>query len=249
MELKDKIVIVTGASQGLGKEVSLKLGRAGAKVMLVARTEALLKTAQQSIQEAGGTAEYFLCDIRKPDQIKKTVDEIVKKHGRIDILINNAGVWTDENLEKENPQRRNLAIETNTLGHIEFTKVILPYMKKQKDGLLFFVISTSAVSDNDFGDNKDWQSYGASKWAMRGFTKDLKYSLRETNIKVSTLFPGGFDSNLYENAGWKENAHKQPWMMKTTDVADLVMFMLTRPSDMLIDTLIATKFSERKVSP
>jgi NADP-dependent 3-hydroxy acid dehydrogenase YdfG len=245
MDLKDKIVIVTGASQGLGREVSLKLSHAGAKVMLVARSKELLDSVRKTIESAGGAAQVYMCDVRNPEQIKKTVDEIVKIHNHIDILINNAGIWTDEDLEKENPERRRLALETNTLGPIEFTKAVLPYMQKLNRGFLFFVISTSAVSDNDFGNNKDWQTYGSSKWAMRGFAKDLKNSLRDTNIRVSTLFPGGFDSNLYENAGWKENTHKQPWMMKATDVADLVIFMLTRPADMLIDTLIATKFTTK----
>src|SRR5207302_2027127 len=100
--------------------------------------------------------------------------------------------------------------------------------------------STSGIEDTTARDNQYWQTYGATKWAMTGFTNALRDSLQKKNIKVTGFFPGGFDSNLYENAG-RPDAHNQPWMMTTEDIADIIQFVLTRPSDVLIEKIVVTK--------
>ncbi len=240
MPLKNKVVLITGASQGLGKCVALKLSREGVKLALIARTESLLKEVWDGAVKNGAEAEYFVCDIRKLEQIKETVAAIKEKCGAIDVLINNAGVWTENELEKSNPELRRNALETNVLGHINFTYEILPMMQEQNMGHILNVISTSGAQDIPAGDNSEWRVYGASKWAMVGFSKDLANSLRDTKIKVTQFLPGGFESNLYENAGRKD-AHNQPWMMQTEDVADVLIFTLTRPEDVYMEKVIFSK--------
>lgn len=238
--MKDKVVVITGASSGLGEQIAYKIGELGGKVAIVARSDEKLKKVKDNIEKKKGTAEYFVCDIQNLDEIKKTVDLITNKFGTIDILINNAGVWTDENLEKENPEMRKNALLTNTLGNIQFTYEVLPYFQKLNKGYIFNVISTSGIGDIPAGDNTLWKTYGASKWAMTGFTKALRDSLKDTKIKVTGFHPGGFDSNLYENAG-RPNPHSQPWMMKATDLADIIVFALTRPDDMMMERIIVSK--------
>lgn len=240
MQLKDKTVIITGSGSGLGEEIAYKVAQLRAKVALVARTEGELKTVKNNIIKKGGMAEYFICDIKELKQIKETVRKIIKRFKKIDILVNNAGVWTDEELEKNNPKRRKLAFETNALGNINFTYEVLPYLKKQNSGYIFNVISTAGVVESPSGNNVFWKTYGASKWAMTGFTKALIDELKETRIKVTSFHPGGFDSMLYEKAG-RVNPHNQSWMMRTQDIADIVIFILTRPDDVLIEKLIVTK--------
>jgi NADP-dependent 3-hydroxy acid dehydrogenase YdfG len=240
MNLQNKVIIITGASQGLGKSVALKAAKEGGTILLLARTERLLQNVKEAIENLGGKAAYFICDIRDEKQIKQTVASIVKQYPTIDILINNAGIWTDEELETSQPERRKAAFETNALGHIEFTKALLPIFQKQNSGYIFNVISTSGVGDSESGNNALWQTYGATKWAMTGFTKALKESLKGTKIKVTSFHPGGFESNLYENAK-RKNPHDQPWMMKTEDVADIILFALTRPSDVLLEKIVVTK--------
>lgn len=243
--LTQKVSVITGASQGLGKEIAKKLAAEGSYVVLLARTESLLKKLVAEIQSNGGIASYVICDIRDRIQVASAVSEVIARHDHIDILVNNAGIWTDNKIDDKDPERKHVALETNTLGPIQMIHEVLPHMKKKRSGHILNVISTAAVSDTPSGDNRDWQTYGATKWALRGFTKDLKNSLEGTGIKVSGLYPGGFESNLYQNAGHKASlAHSQPWMMKTEDVADLIIFCLTRPKDMLIETLVATKFTE-----
>jgi len=240
MELKDKVVIITGSSQGLGECLAYKLAKEGARIALLARTESLLKKVKERILNENGEAEYFVCDIRELDQIKRTVKEIVNHFGKVDILINNAGVWTDEDLEGKKPDLRRNAFETNALGHINFTYEVLPILKRQEKAHIFNVISTSGVPDIPAGDNTLWKTYGASKWAMVGFSNALREALKDTKIKVSQYFPGGFDSNLYENAG-RPNPHNQPWMMKVEDVADVIIFALTRPDDVCVEKIVVSK--------
>lgn len=237
--MKDKIVVIAGASEGLGKAVAAKLVKEGATVLLVAHNADKL---QNTSKELGANAHGYVCDVSVPTEVRETTAKILADHGPVDILINCAGIWTDEELEKDNPDRRKQVLAVNTLGTIEFCKAFEPSMKLSNKGHVLNVISTSGNSETSSGDNTLWQTYGASKWALSGFTRAFKDSFAGTNIKVTGFYPGGFESNLYENAH-KTDAHNQPWMMRTDDVADALIFCLTRPDDVLVEKLIVTKFS------
>lgn len=237
MNLRDKVVVITGASEGLGEVLAKKISQSGAKVVLVARSEEKLK---KLTEEIGESAYYFVCDITRLESVKKTVLDVKKAFGRIDVLLNNAGMWTDDSIEEKNPEKRQEAFNTNALGTIQMTEEVLPLMKGINGGYIFTVISTSGDMLNTASDNRFWKTYGATKWALTGYTKALRDSLQDTKIHVTSFFPGGFDSNLYENAK-RENPHNQPWMMKMDDIADVVLFCLTRPEDMTIESLVVTK--------
>lgn len=235
--MQDKTVIITGASEGLGKSVATKLASDGASVILVAQNQDKLNGVVEAI---GDRAHAYVCDVSLPQQVRDTAQKILTDFDRIDVLINCAGIWTDEELEKTNPDRRKKVLEVNTLGTIEFTKALEATFRKQNSGHVLNVISTSGNFDTSSGDNSLWQTYGASKWALSGFTRAFKDSLDGTNIKVTGFYPGGFESSLYENAD-RPDPHNQPWMMKTEDVADALIFCLTRPVDVMVEKLIITK--------
>ena len=192
--VKGKVVVVTGASQGLGRELALKLGKLGAKVALVARTEKLLSEVKSLIEKDDGTAEYFVCDVTNYEQVNNTIEKIVKTFGTIDILVNGAGIWTTDEFESKRPELIEQAFKVNSIGPIYFTKAVLPTMRKNNAGHILNVISKAGL---DIPENKDWLTYTATKWAMTGYTKALKYELANTKIKVSALFPGGFESNIF----------------------------------------------------
>ncbi len=239
--MNEKVVVITGGGEGLGKIVAQKLAALNAKVAIVGLKENQLAN---TTQEISSDTKYYVCDISDSTQVASTVNSIVSDFGRIDILINNAGVWTEEELEKTKPEQRKRVFEVNAYGNIEFTKAVEPIMRKQDSGHILNVISVSGTDDSAAGDNTLWQTYGASKWALAGFTRALKDSLAGTGIKVTGIYPGGFESNLYENAGNPtEIQHNQPWMMQTSDVADALIFCLTRPDDMLVEKLVVTKFT------
>ena len=235
--MKDKITVITGASKGLGRAVATKLIAEGATVILVADGEQALREAAERL---GANAHPYVCDVSQPEQVRQTMEQIVQDFGRVDVLINNAGIWTDEELEKADPTRRHKALEVNVLGTIECTKALEPQFRRQDSGHILNVISTAGTSDTSAGDNTAWQTYGATKWALAGFTRAFKDSLEGTKLKVTGFYPAGFDSDLYENAA-RPDAHGQPWMMQTEDVADALIFCLTRPADVLIEKMVVTK--------
>jgi short-subunit dehydrogenase len=235
--MKDKTVVITGASTGLGKVVADKLAKEGAKLILVSHNEEKLQRTSEQI--AGSS--YYVCDVSVPSQVRETTATILQTYPVIDILINCAGIWTDEQLEQTDPDRRKKVLEVNTLGTIEVTKAFEASFRAQNKGHIVNVISTAGNYDTSSGDNTMWQTYGASKWALSGFTRAFKDSLTGTGVKVTGFYPGGFESDLYESASRPE-AHNQPWMMKTEDVADALIFCLTRPEDILVEKMIVTKF-------
>ncbi len=240
MQLQNKVIVITGASSGLGKELAKKVAAEGAKVALVARSEEKLKILQKEI---GENASYFVCDIAQLSQVQETAQAILDRLGNVDILVNNAGIWTDNEIEIERPAKRKEAIDTNVLGNIQFTETFLPQFKNKNAGHIFTVISTSGDVETPSGDNTDWRAYGATKWALSGYVKALRDSLKSTKVKVSGFFPGGIDTNLYEHAN-RPSPHKQPWMMQIKDMVDIILFALTRPSDVLIEKIVVTKVFE-----
>lgn len=238
MNLKNQTAIITGASSGLGESLAYKLAiDEQVRVILIARSKDLLKKVTEKISKSGGRAEYFVCDISNLEQIRETKKNIVEQYKKIDILVNNAGVWTDDSLERQNPELRKSAFDTNALGNIQFSEEFLPILKKQENAQIFNVISGAGIHS---GNNTLWKTYGATKWAMTGYTKALRESLASTKIKVMQFYPGGFESNLYEKVG-RPNPHNQPWMMKTEDIADVVVFALTRPADMNMEEISLSK--------
>lgn len=228
--LENKIVVVTGASQGLGKELSIRLTSLGAKVALVARNQESLELVKKEINNKNGEAEFFVCDITDNNQVKTTVNKIIDKFGSIDILFNGAGIWTTDEFEEARPELIENAFKVNAIGHIYFIKAVLPLMQKVNHGHIFNVISKAGL---DLDENKDWATYSATKWAMTGYTKALKYRLADTKIKVTALYPAGFESNIFETAGETE-AHDQPWMMKTSEVVDAIIYALDKPDSLEI---------------
>lgn len=243
MNLENQVAIITGAGQGLGEALAYRVAGLGGRVALVDVSDKIFKV-KSKIGEQGRIAEAFLCDIRDTEAIQVTVADIKGCFGAIDILINNAGVWTDNLLEETRPHLRKLAFDVNALGTIEFTKAVVPFFLEQDRGHVLNVISTAGLGDTTAGNNTRAHVYGATKWALTGYTKALKESLSGTGVRITGFFPGGVDTNLYENAG-VANAHNQPWMMRVEDVADIVAFILTRPEDVLIEKLVATRITRK----
>lgn len=238
--IKNKKIVITGASEGLGKAIALLLSENGAQVILLARSKNNLDAVSKTIKKQGGKATIFVCDISSLSEVKKTVAQIIKEIGVPDILINNAGIWIHNVLEQKNPAKRQEAFDVNAVGTIQLTEEFLPFLKKKNTGHILNIISTSGTQDTLQGDNKFWKTYGATKWAVSGYTNALQSELQQTGIKVTGFFPGDIDTNLYAKAGEKELV-QQSWMMQTKDIAEIILFILTRPEDVSIDKMVVTK--------
>ena len=221
-------VVITGAGSGLGAATAKLLAKQGHDIVLVGKTEAKLKKVANEL-----SVPYFVCDVRDRNECVATSAKI----GELDALINAAGIWTETDMEASNPDLRREALLTNTLGTIEFSYAFLDQLKSAKRGKIVNIVSVSGTLDSRDSASGDWATYAASKWGVSGFTHALKEQLKETSVQVMGVYPGGFESDIFENARYEE-AHNQPWMMQTDHVAEVVVYALTRPDDVYMEKIV-----------
>jgi len=219
----------------LGLSLARKLTALGAQVITLARNE---ERGQRVAKELG--CDFIPCDISDPQWCRRAHEAIVKKYGDIDILINNAGIRIDKDHGEDDPSKREQVFGTNILGAIDLIELFVPAMRMRNSGMIANVVSTTALPM--LKPSAYYKTYAASKSALARYSDALRADLKDTKIKVIQFFPGGFESNNLESGGWpKEKSHNLPGQMKTDDVADCLMFMLTRPDDIEIISLVVEK--------
>lgn len=234
MILKDKTILVTGASQGLGKEISIQLSMLGATVALIARQEMLLQEVKEQIVNEGGKAEYFVCDVSDATQVKDIVRKVVEKFGKVDVLVNNAGVWISNNIAANDLLRIKQAFEINSLGPIYFSESLMPQFEKQQSGHFVFINSIAGLA---YPENKNWSVYTATKWALTGYAKSLasRYN-NSSDIKVTSIHPGPITTNIDKNAG-DDFGVDHSAEMNTAEVAHYIIEAITAPRKIQVDTI------------
>ena len=191
--LDGKIAIVTGASRGIGKAIAIGLARQGAKVVATARLRAgaadpdalTIERTAQEIEALGGEAIACPCDVTNEDDVAHMVDATVAKWGRIDVLINNAGLKGGERLEATSSQRWRDMFDTNVFGVYLCSMAVLPHMKRQGAGSII-TISSGRAQTTDAGG----AAYAASKAAADRFMIKLAAELAGTGISANSLLPG-----------------------------------------------------------
>ncbi|MCX7880892.1 MAG: SDR family oxidoreductase [Patescibacteria group bacterium] len=189
-----KVVLITGGSDGLGKEIAKVLKDNYQVVIVSSNLERLKKTAEKL-----GVA-YFLCNIVDFNQCEETVKKIINKFGKIDVLINNAGVWIEGALENNNDFQIKKTIEINLIGQIFMTKSVLPLMKKNKAGTIIFINSRAGLKTKG-----KRTVYNATKWGLRGFAESLEEEIANDKIKVISFYPGKMRTSFFEKAGVKKD--------------------------------------------
>ena len=216
---KNKTIIITGGSDGLGQALAEKLAPEN-KVIILARNEAALhKIAQQT------GCSYYVCDVRDAKQVTSTFEKISEEHPKIDVLINNAGVIVNGELVDISNETIENVIATNTLGTIYVAKAALTRMKAQKEGLILNVVSTAGVTA------KATRSiYNASKWAITGFTKALQDEAYDYNVRVTGFYPGTIRTKLFEKAGLPLNGKA----LTTEQAVRAIEFVLDCDDEVLI---------------
>jgi 3-oxoacyl-[acyl-carrier protein] reductase len=183
--LKDKVAIVTGASQGIGRDTALALAEAGAKVVVAARNEEKLSTLVAEIVAAGGEAMALKLDVADPEQVKAGFKQIVEKFGRLDILVNNAAVTRDGLAMRMKKDDWDTVIQTNLTGAHLCIQQALPVMMKARTGRIINIASVVAQSGNAGQAN-----YVAAKAGLIGLTKAIAVEIASRNITVNAVAPG-----------------------------------------------------------
>lgn len=185
MSFADKVVMVTGASSGMGEALVRELAQQRAKLGLIARREAQLQSLTQEIIQQGGCAEYMACDVSDRDKIVPAIRELEEKLGPIDLLIANAGVGNPVTLEPFNVDEMERILRINYFGVLYCIEAVLPSMLARKCGHISAIASLAAYKGMP-GE----QAYSASKAAVSNFMEGLRIQLRDKGIAVTTICPG-----------------------------------------------------------
>ena len=191
VDLSEKVVLVTGASRGIGRAIALVFARAGAKVALVARTAAKLKETEMEIRTAGGEARAYPADVAVEEEVNHTVAGIVEEWGRLDVLINNAGLVDFGPLKEIESDAWNRVIGTNLTGAYLCSRAVAPVMEKQHSGRIVNITSVSAQTGGVSGG----VHYTASKGGLAAMTKTLARDLAPYGVTVNAISPGQIDAD------------------------------------------------------
>jgi 3-oxoacyl-[acyl-carrier protein] reductase len=191
VDLKGQVALVTGASQGLGRAIAEALAAAGATVALVARSVDKLAEVAGGIQAAGGRAEAFPCDVSKGEDIQRVVDAVVEKLGRLDVLVNNAGVTRDTLLPRMSDEEWDQVLTTNLRAPFLFMRAASRPMMQQRYGRIVNVASVSGLIGNPGQAN-----YSASKAGLVGLTRTVAKELAGRKITVNAVAPGFIASDM-----------------------------------------------------
>jgi NADP-dependent 3-hydroxy acid dehydrogenase YdfG len=227
--LKDKTVLITGASSGIGWEAALAFTEKGANVVLTARREERLRELCDTITRAAGNALYVAGDAADETTAQRCVAAAVREFRRLDILINNSGTGNYKNLVDTTAAEYDELMNSNMRSGFLFSRHAVPVMLEQKSGEILFVSSVAGLQ-GAAGESV----YSASKFAQIGFAQSLDAELRKHGIKVGTICPGGVKSEFAVGRGRTEKGIQQSRMMEPREVADAIVFACTQPANVRI---------------
>ncbi len=227
------VVIITGASSGIGKQTALTLGARGYRVVLAARRLDRLEELAGQIRSEGGQALPLPLDISRVEQINDLVNAVRKEFGRIDILVNNAGaarhLWLDQySLEAD---IQNL-LQINLVGMIQLTRAVLPDLLAAGEGQIIHISSVAS-----WVGIPTYSLYNASKFGGRGFMTSLRRELRGTGVVVSEIFPGSVDTDFAQDpqVSWKARTVTPAFaLLSPQDVAETILRVIERRSTRVV---------------
>ncbi|TLX26611.1 SDR family oxidoreductase [Chryseobacterium indologenes] len=236
--IKEKVVVITGASSGLGAAAARHLATEGAKVVLGARRKERIEELANEINRNGGKALAHVTDVTVAEDVRSLVDNAVKTFGKIDVIINNAGVMPLAPLDRLKIDEWNQMIDVNIRGVLHGIAAALPYMKEQKSG---HVINLSSVAGHLV-----WEGsavYSATKYAVRAITEGLRQETKPYNIRTTIVSPGAVSTELLNGIGEADVAEAtrkgvENIAIPAESFARVVAFAISQPEEVDINEVL-----------
>ncbi|HUU48273.1 MAG TPA: SDR family oxidoreductase [Nitrosopumilaceae archaeon] len=218
MNFKDKVVLITGASSGIGRASAIQFAKRGANIILVARRKEKLDQLEKELSKFNISTLVCECDVSDKSQVKKISEVILEKYGSVDILVNNAGFAIYGSVSDLTIEEIESQMATNYFGMIYCTKIFLPSMIKKKSG---HIVNVASVAGS-FG-LPGIASYCATKFAMLGFSEGLKHELKETGVGVTVVSPIMVRTNFFENSSFENMPKYSPTSISAETVARAIL--------------------------
>jgi len=232
-------IVITGASEGIGRQIALKLAQEPNELILIARNKEKLKTVAEEIEKIGkAIALVEPTDLSQPEEIAALAANLGKEFGMIDGLINDAGIWQKTGQLDTIPSSViHDVLQTNLIGLINVTKELLPLLRKSSQASIINIVSRSGYMA------QEGQSvYTASKFGVKGFTEVLRQDLKSTSIRVAAIYQGGTNTDMFRKAGESIPEEKYASFIPPEGIADVVSYMLHLPPNVwLPEVKIETK--------
>ena len=236
--IEGKVVVITGASSGLGEATARLLSEQGATVVLGARRADRLQSLADELTRSGRKALAVATDVIHRDQVKKLVDEGVRTYGRIDVMINNAGLMPQAPLERFQIDEWDRMIDVNLKGVLYGIAAALPHMQRQKSG---HFINVSSVAGHKVGPG--FAVYAATKFAVRALSEGLRQEVKPYNIRTTVLSPGAVATelpNTITDPGAAERIRKfyAEVAIPAPSFARAVAFVMSQPDDVDVNEIV-----------
>jgi len=228
-KLAGKVAIVTGASRGIGRAISVALAQENATIVLAARSIQQLQITAEQVTKAGGEARIVHVELTEEQSIRNLIKVTGEKLGRLDILVNNAGVTHSAPLEQTSTEDWEQCISINARAPFILCREALPLLKKSHTAHIINIASVVGVKGYPFQ-----SAYTASKHALRGMTISLAEELRGSNIRVHVLCPGGVDTDMVDRV--RPDIDKGE-LIKPEEIAELVLYLVTHKGNAVVDEL------------
>jgi NAD(P)-dependent dehydrogenase (short-subunit alcohol dehydrogenase family) len=236
LDLKGKVALVTGGGRGLGEATCRVLAEAGMAVVPADVRLDLAEAVAKAVRAAGGTAEPPQLDVTSEEQIEQVVDRIVAAHGRVDVLVNNAGVDRTVLIEELSAADWQRILAVNLSGPFLMSRKVLPLMRKNGSGHIVNIVSTAA--------KRAWASaaaYHASKWGLLGLSHALHVEARPHHVKVTAVIAGGMRIPFL----LERFPDLDPGVLQDPrNVAETVRFVLTQPPESVIPEIMVIPMRE-----
>ena len=236
--IEGKVIVITGASSGLGEAAAQHLSEQGGIVVLGARRVDRIQTLAEELNKNGGKALALPTDVTNCDQVKALVDAAVQTYGHIDVIINNAGLMPHSPLERLKVEEWNQMIDVNIKGVLYGIAAALPYMKEQKSG---HIINVSSVAGHKV--RPGGVVYSATKHAVRVITEGLRQEVKPYNLRTTSISPGAVDTELPQRisepdvaAGIKD--FYENYAIPADSFARVVAFAISQPLDVDINEIL-----------
>ncbi len=232
-DLSGKVVLITGASSGIGRALAITLAAENAKLALVGRSEERLQAVANRLEP--GEAIVFPADLAQPSEVERVVAETLARFGRIDILLANAGLYIPGNVVEGDANAWDTLLSVNVNSVFRMVRAVLPQMLAREAG---DIVVTSSVSGHQA---IQWEPvYSASKHAVQAFVHGLRRQVSAKNVRVGSVAPGMVLNELW---GFSDPAAIEAGVarregLRSEDVAEAVLFMLTRPANVTIRDLV-----------